>query len=150
MALEKRAWRCQKGHGAQEKGHGTTPCYFALDLTLFQVKHSIVRQKDMDFKNKPVHILEIAGPILPHHVQNLTALFHRTQDQDFSLTFNTHDPTVPFNFTLPTSANTGADRLKLDMTQSVHDPFFDLMEISDRLSCLKEVYCNKEGYSWIT
>ena len=48
MALDKRAWRCQKehsaqekghgaqekGHGAQEKGHGTAPCYFALDLTL--------------------------------------------------------------------------------------------------------------------
>ena len=34
MALEKRAWRCQKGHGAQEKGHGAAPCYFALDLTL--------------------------------------------------------------------------------------------------------------------
>ena len=34
MALDKRAWRCQKGHGAQEKGHGAAPCYFALDLTL--------------------------------------------------------------------------------------------------------------------
>ena len=34
MALDKRAWRCQKGHGAQEKGHGAVPCYFALDLTL--------------------------------------------------------------------------------------------------------------------
>ena len=34
MALDKRAWRCQKGHGAQEKGHGDAPCYFSLDLTL--------------------------------------------------------------------------------------------------------------------
>ena len=34
MALDKRAWRCQKGHGAEEKGHGVAPCYFALDLTL--------------------------------------------------------------------------------------------------------------------
>ena len=34
MALDKRARRCQKGHGAQEKGHGAAPCYFALDLTL--------------------------------------------------------------------------------------------------------------------
>ena len=34
MALDKRAWRCQKGHGAQEKGHGAAPCCFALDLTL--------------------------------------------------------------------------------------------------------------------
>ena len=36
MALDKRAWRCQKGHGALEKGHGAAPCYFALDLTLSQ------------------------------------------------------------------------------------------------------------------
>ena len=34
MALDKRAWRCQKGHGVQEKGHGAAPCYSALDLTL--------------------------------------------------------------------------------------------------------------------
>ena len=34
MVLDKRAWRFQKGHGAQEKGHGAAPCYFALDLTL--------------------------------------------------------------------------------------------------------------------
>ena len=34
MALDKRAWRCQKGHGAREKGHGAAPCYFALDLRL--------------------------------------------------------------------------------------------------------------------
>ena len=34
MALDKRAWLCQKGHGAQEKGHGAAPCYFASDLTL--------------------------------------------------------------------------------------------------------------------
>ena len=29
MALDKRAWRCQKGHGTQEKalkGHGAAPC----------------------------------------------------------------------------------------------------------------------------
>ena len=37
MALDKRAWRCQKGHGAQEKGHGAAPCYFALDLTLVRL-----------------------------------------------------------------------------------------------------------------
>ena len=27
-------WCWTKGHGAQEKGHGAAPCYFALDLTL--------------------------------------------------------------------------------------------------------------------
>ena len=37
MAQDKRAWRCQKGYGAQEKGHGAAPCYFALDLTLFKL-----------------------------------------------------------------------------------------------------------------
>ena len=40
MALDKRAWRCQKGHGAQEKGHGATPCYFSLDLTLGAHAHT--------------------------------------------------------------------------------------------------------------
>ena len=34
MALKKRAWRSEKGHGARKKGHGAAPCYFALDLTL--------------------------------------------------------------------------------------------------------------------
>ena len=41
MVLDKRAWRCQKGYGAQEKGHGTAPCYFALDLTLQVQGHKI-------------------------------------------------------------------------------------------------------------
>ena len=34
MALKKRAWRSEKGHGAQKKGHGAAPCYFALDIRL--------------------------------------------------------------------------------------------------------------------
>ena len=43
MALDKRAWRCQKGHGAHEKGHGAAPCYFALDLTLLGLSdHNLI------------------------------------------------------------------------------------------------------------
>ena len=43
MALDKRALRCQKGHGAQEKGHGAAPCYFALDLTLKPVQRISIK-----------------------------------------------------------------------------------------------------------
>ena len=42
MALDKRAWRCQKGHGIQEKGHGAAPCYFALDLTLIFYRKTFI------------------------------------------------------------------------------------------------------------
>ncbi|KAK3098985.1 hypothetical protein FSP39_024959 [Pinctada imbricata] len=120
---------------------------------LAPVKHSIVRQKELDFRNKQMHILEIVGPILPHHIQRFSALFSHTQNNNYSFTFNTHEPTVPFNFDLPcinSDDSVEKEREKLDMQEDVHNSFFDVIEISDRLSSIKELHRSKEGYSWIT
>ncbi|XP_041354100.1 protein downstream neighbor of Son-like [Gigantopelta aegis] len=46
---------------------------------------------------KEQHILEICGPLLPHHVLNLTALLRRTQNTDVSFTFKTHETSAAFN-----------------------------------------------------
>ncbi|CAG2232303.1 DONSON [Mytilus edulis] len=70
-------------------------------LKSHKVKHSIARQPDVDGNIRQVHILEVAGPVLPHHVQTISSLLHRTQNQDFSLTFNTHEPSQPFNVKCP-------------------------------------------------
>ena len=52
------------------------------------------------------HIVEVTGPILPCHTENLVTLFHKTQAQDFGMVFNNHDPTVAFNV-LPTVVKCG-------------------------------------------
>ena len=61
---------------------------------LLQLKTSIVRQKEPGTPNW--FGLEVMGALLPHHVHGLTRLFSHTQS-DFTVTFNSHDPTAPLN-----------------------------------------------------
>lgn len=120
----------------------------------FQIKHSTVKQTDNEGIIKQVNILEVNGPCLPHHVHNLTALLQRTQNHDFSMTFNTYEPSVPFN----SSVNTGTtnkelsntDRVPFGMDSQTFDPFFHQIPITDRLACIRELYCSDEGFSWNT
>lgn len=64
---------------------------------LFQVKHTVVKQSDKDGIITQAHIVEVTGPILPHHCQNMVSLLHRTQCADYGMVFNNHYTTVPFN-----------------------------------------------------
>lgn len=120
----------------------------------FQIKHSTVKQTDNEGNIRQVNILEVNGPCLPHHLHNLTALLQRTQNHDFSMTFNTYEPSVPFN----SSVNTGTtnkelsntDRVPFGMNSQTFDPFFHQIPIADRLACMRELYCNDEGFSWNT
>lgn len=114
----------------------------------FQVKHSLVKQTETDGSIDHVHILEIAGALLPHHVHRIRKVLERTQGE-FTLTFNTHEPTVPFNAKLSTTDN-NPEREKMNMKGDNFDSFFDNCEIEDRLTCIRELYCKKCVYNWAT
>ncbi|XP_048769188.2 protein downstream neighbor of son homolog [Ostrea edulis] len=113
-----------------------------------KVKHSLVKQTETDGSIDHVHILEIAGALLPHHVHRIRKVLERTQGE-FTLTFNTHEPTVPFNAKLSTTDN-NPEREKMNMKGDNFDSFFDNCEIEDRLTCIRELYCKKCVYNWAT
>lgn len=116
-----------------------------------QVKHSIARRPDTDGSIRQVHILEIAGPILPHHVHTLSSLLQRTQSSDFSLTFNTHEPTYPFNINCASEDSSSViNRQVLDMEGSVYDSFFSCKSIAERLTSIHELSCDDRGYTWLS
>lgn len=103
----------------------------------------------MDGTINHVHILEISGPVLPHHVHQIRKVFERTQKGEFTLTFNTHEPTVPFNAKLPVSeCNPESEKMK--MREEKFDTFFDVCDIDDRLTCIRELYCKDYRYDWAT
>lgn len=113
------------------------------------MKHSLVKQTEMDGTINHVHILEISGPVLPHHVHQIRKVLERTQKGEFTLTFNTHEPTVPFNAKLPVS-ECNPEREKMKMRGEKFDTFFDVSDIDDRLTCIRELYCRDYSYGWVT
>lgn len=115
----------------------------------YKVKHSLVKQTEMDGTINHVHILEISGPVLPHHVHQIRKVLERTQKGEFTLTFNTHEPTVPFNAKLPVS-ECNPEREKMKMRGEKFDTFFDVCDIDDRLTCIRELYCRDYSYDWAT
>ncbi|XP_062605339.1 protein downstream neighbor of son homolog [Saccostrea cucullata] len=114
-----------------------------------KVKHSLVKQTETDGSINHVHILEISGAVLPHHVHRIRKVLERTQKGEFTLTFNTHEPTVPFNAKLSVT-DCDPDRAKMKMRGDKFDSFFDVCEIDDRLSCIRELYCKDYEYNWAT
>ena len=125
--------------------------YYCLFLCLLQVKHSIARQGDVDGSIRQVHILEVGGPVLPHHVHTMSSLLQNTQHNNFTLTFNTHEPTYPFNIKCSSQNEDTPDvRQTLNMQNSKFDSFFSGQGISDRLTSTHELVCDKDGYSWIS
>lgn len=125
--------------------------YYCLFLCLLQVKHSIARQGDVDGSIRQVHILEVGGPVLPHHVHTMSSLLQNTQHNNFTLTFNTHEPTHPFNIKCSSQNEDTPDiRPTLNMQNSKFDSFFSGQGISDRLTSTHELVCDKDGYSWIS
>jgi hypothetical protein len=107
----------------------------------------LVKQTETDGSINHVHILEIAGPVLPHHVHCIRRILERTQGGEFTLTFNTHEPTVPFNAKLSTT-DCNPEREKMNMRGDNFDAFFDNCEIDDRLTCIRELYCKNHTYDW--
>ena len=109
----------------------------------------------MDDKNggiNQVHFVEVVGPILPHHLVNYCDLYKRTQDGDYTMTLNTHDPSVPFNIDLGPSDHVCETevREKLNLSHRNSDTFFMNTPLCDRLSCAKEIHCDHGVYSLLT
>ena len=113
------------------------------------MKHSLVKQTEIDGTINHVHILEITGPVLPHQIHRIRKVLERTQQGEFTLTFNTHEPTVPFNARLPLS-ECSPEKEKMKMTEDNFDSFFNVSEIDDMLACIRELYCKDYNYDWAT
>ncbi|XP_071114520.1 protein downstream neighbor of son homolog [Haliotis cracherodii] len=62
-----------------------------------KLKHSVAKQTDASGNFQKGHVIEMSGPILPHHVLNVSHLLRDLQKEDFTLTFNTHEPTAALN-----------------------------------------------------
>ncbi|XP_046554130.1 LOW QUALITY PROTEIN: protein downstream neighbor of son homolog [Haliotis rubra] len=62
-----------------------------------KLKHSVAKQTDASGNIQKGHVIEMSGPILPHHVLNVSHLLRDLQEEDFTLTFNTHEPTASLN-----------------------------------------------------
>ena len=124
------------------------------------MKHTVVKQPDKDGSITHAHILEIAGPILPHHTQSLINLYHRTQQENFGMVFNNHDITAPFNILGRLhQENVDTDMANIDETeqncrngdkvgQSSSNKHFIHKPISDKICAIKEIVCTPEGFTW--
>ncbi|XP_033740596.1 protein downstream neighbor of son homolog [Pecten maximus] len=118
-------------------------------LKSHKVKHSLVKQMDNNKQIKSVHILEILGPVLPHHISSYNSLFRDTQEGCFSLTFNTHEPSISFNAVVGSEddqSNNASIREQFVMRHKKFDPFFSNRPLDTRLTCIREIHC-KGGYS---
>ncbi|XP_052810816.1 protein downstream neighbor of Son-like isoform X2 [Mya arenaria] len=95
-----------------------------------KTKHTAVKQSDGDGNITSAHIVEIGGPILPHHTQQLVSLIHTTQAQDFGMVFHNHDPTVPFNV-LPTLVGTENEMEQSPVESGECEKVKDILEVDD-------------------
>ncbi|XP_052810815.1 protein downstream neighbor of Son-like isoform X1 [Mya arenaria] len=99
-------------------------------LKSLKTKHTAVKQSDGDGNITSAHIVEIGGPILPHHTQQLVSLIHTTQAQDFGMVFHNHDPTVPFNV-LPTLVGTENEMEQSPVESGECEKVKDILEVDD-------------------
>ncbi|XP_060071651.1 protein downstream neighbor of Son-like [Ylistrum balloti] len=139
-------------------------------LKSHKVKHSLVKQMDNNKQIKSVHILEVLGAVLPHHLANYMSLLSNTQEGEFSLTLNTHEPSVALNVPVgmetdqspvgsetdqsPVGSETdkskvGAAREQLEMAHKKFDPFFTNKALDSKLTCIKEVHCKQSQFSYL-
>ena len=124
------------------------------------MKHTVVKQPDKDGSITHAHILEIAGPILPHHTQSLITLYHRTQQENFGMVYNNHDVTAPFNVlgrlnqeTVDTDVENVDETVKIfsdndKEKQEITKKHFRHKPISDKICAIKEIVCTPEGFTW--
>ncbi|KAL8573574.1 hypothetical protein ACOMHN_047844 [Nucella lapillus] len=62
-----------------------------------RLQHSRARVTG-DGVSEVCHVLDITGPLTPHHLLNITAVMQDVPDLSADLTLNTHEPTLAFNF----------------------------------------------------
>ena len=128
------------------------------------MKHTVVKQPDKEGAITHAHIVEITGPILPHHTESLISLYHRTQQRDFGVVFNNHDITATFNVLGRLKAekddqnmddskenlvtqNSDSGKTEQNNTSAQH---FRHKPISDRVCAVKEIISTPEGFMWNT
>ncbi|KAL5010623.1 hypothetical protein ScPMuIL_012928 [Solemya velum] len=119
-------------------------------------KHSSAKQADDKGNIKHSHIVEVGGPILPHHVQSVCQLLRRTQTS-FSISFNNHEPSLPFNVSIPGTNDVNnsrsivcgsADRDSIKTEK--FEAFYTAAKISETLAGIRELNCTADGVSWQT
>ncbi|XP_052829120.1 protein downstream neighbor of Son isoform X2 [Octopus bimaculoides] len=139
-------WRaCIAAVGPQ---HGIPPtilspnAFKGATLKSLKVKHSTALQKD----RQKISVLEMAGPILPTHVQRLVKLICQTQDQNFSLSLHTHEPTSALNVRM-TDASLNQPPSKCS-NNKVGSAFSSTSLVSAFKHTVSDVTCTPDGFVW--
>ncbi|CAI9734255.1 Hypothetical predicted protein [Octopus vulgaris] len=139
-------WRaCIAAVGPQ---HGIPPTILSPNafkgaaLKSLKVKHSTALQKD----RQKVSVLEMAGPILPTHVQRLVKLIRQTQDQSFTLSLHTHEPTLALN--VPTTHASSNPLPSKSLNNKVGSAFSSTSLVSAFKHSVSDITCTPDGFLW--
>lgn len=108
-------------------------------------------------RSQDTHVLDIGGPLLPHHLLNITALTPVAIGGSAIISHSTHNPTVPFNMNAVTESDVALpmpdDRLLQHWMCTLHSSVrHKLLEVTS-LSCktaVREVKCDPQGFKWTT
>ncbi|ESO88901.1 hypothetical protein LOTGIDRAFT_106337, partial [Lottia gigantea] len=114
----------------------------------YKVKHSTAKQTDSEGNSFKSNILEITGPILPHNILNLTSLLEERLTSDFSLTFNNHEPTAPFNIYLESQTETtNCDRNNMNLRPDVNFRLYNSQQLEKNVCSIKMINKSDNGFS---
>lgn len=103
---------------------------------------------------KVAHVLEIAGPILPHHQLNVSSVLQKVVPV---ISYNTHEPTIALNIDVKSLKNCNCSpraesapsnqNWKYGLQSSVCDQLETDTGV-DKGTALREVRCHPDGYMW--
>ena len=126
------------------------------------MKYSACKQLNSSGEKKEQHILEVHGPILPHHVLNLSTHLRHTQDTDVTITFKTHESSAAFNMKvsgLVDGMQAVQDKMSGEVTHCpeeslglLHSDVTHCLALGQSLShmkAIKEITCSTHGFSYI-
>ncbi|PVD27999.1 hypothetical protein C0Q70_10576 [Pomacea canaliculata] len=80
-----------------------------------KVRHSVAKMSTGS-GSQDTHVLDIGGPLLPHHLLNITALTPVAIGGSAIISHSTHNPTVPFNMNAVTASDVA---LPMQMTVNI-------------------------------
>ncbi|PVD27874.1 hypothetical protein C0Q70_10449 [Pomacea canaliculata] len=121
-----------------------------------KIRHSVAKMSTGS-RSQDTHVLDIGGPLLPHHLLNITALTPVAIGGSAIISHSTHNPTVPFNMNAVTESDVALpmpdDRLLQHWMCTLHSSVrHKLLEVTS-LSCktaVREVKCDPQGFKWTT
>lgn len=118
-----------------------------------RIRHSVAKMS-MEGETQDAHVLEIHGPLMPHHQLNIAALLRHGLADTAVISYNTHEPTAPFNMEATgdvesdSGMSTASSKLwEAGLHKTVRGQFVKCSAL-ERGTVLHEVKCLEDGYTW--